>query len=75
MESYPEDRSSKFISTSIPNYTASSVIKPIVYKVRSKFYDTLGMGVRRICNLNYVPRPPDIANIINALKLVVLGIK
>jgi hypothetical protein len=33
------------------------------------------LGLRRICSLNNVPRPPDIANIRNALKLVVLGIK
>jgi hypothetical protein len=45
MESYPEDRNSKFISTSIPNYTPSSAIKPVVLKVRCKFYDTLGMGL------------------------------
>lgn len=31
--------------------------------------------MHRICSLNNVPRPPDIANIRNALKLVVLGIK
>ena len=47
MESYPEDRSSKFISTSTPNYTASSAIKPVVFKVRCKFYDTIGMGLLR----------------------------
>lgn len=47
MESYPEDRSSKFISTSIPNYTASNAIKPVVFEVRCKFYDTLGMGLLR----------------------------
>jgi hypothetical protein len=31
--------------------------------------------MRRICSLNNVPRPQDIANIRNALELVVLGIK
>jgi len=47
IESYPEHRSSKFISTSIANYTASSAIKSVVFKVRCKFYDTLGMGLLR----------------------------
>ena len=32
------------------------------------------LGMRRICSLNNIPRPPDIASIRNALKLVVLGI-
>lgn len=47
IESYPEHRSSKFISTSVPNYTASSAIKPVIFKVRCKFYDTLGTGLLR----------------------------
>jgi len=32
-------------------------------------------GMHRICSLSNFPRPPDIANIRNALKLVVLGNK
>jgi hypothetical protein len=44
---YPKDRSSQFMSICLPNYTASSVIKPVVYKVRCRFYDILGMGFLR----------------------------
>jgi hypothetical protein len=47
IESYSEDRSSKFISTYLPNYTASSAIKLVVFKVRCNFYVTLGMGLLR----------------------------
>jgi hypothetical protein len=78
IESFSEDRSSNFISTDLPNYTASSAIKPVVFKGRCKFYNTLAwvyLGMRRICSGNNVPRQRVIANITNTRKLVVLGFK